>query len=181
MASGSESRAVTAARDAWDGVKKDVEQKQGELAAKTADLSADYGPQGVFRALKGSCAELDSGEYTYELCWMERSTQKSKKSGGGTALGSFARFETVDVDEDVGVDGRGLGRGKRLAMVFEDGQQCWNGPRRSTVVVMACREKDEVWRVVEAEKCVYRMEVGTPAVCEEEDGSVQEKGEKDEL
>lgn len=30
---------------------------------------------------------------------------------------------------------------------------------------MACAEKDEIWKIVEEEKCVYRMEVGTPAVC----------------
>jgi protein kinase C substrate 80K-H len=31
--------------------------------------------------------------------------------------------------------------------------------------VLACAEKDEIWKIVEEEKCVYRMEVGTPAVC----------------
>jgi protein kinase C substrate 80K-H len=32
--------------------------------------------------------------------------------------------------------------------------------------VLACAENEEVWKVTEEEKCVYRMEVGTPAVCE---------------
>ena len=32
--------------------------------------------------------------------------------------------------------------------------------------MLACAEKDEIWKIVEEEKCVYRMEVGTPAVCE---------------
>jgi protein kinase C substrate 80K-H len=33
------------------------------------------------------------------------------------------------------------------------------------MVILACAEKDEIWKIVEEEKCVYRMEVGTPAVC----------------
>ncbi|OBT62677.1 hypothetical protein VE03_07521 [Pseudogymnoascus sp. 23342-1-I1] len=177
---GTESRAVTEARDAYNNIKSDRESRRSELEDKKNDLTADYGPQDVFRALKGSCVDIDSGEYTYELCWMDKSTQKSKKNGGSTQLGTFKRFDTVEVDEDVGADGRGLGVGERLTMVFEEGQQCWNGPKRSTIVVMACREKDEVWRVVEAEKCVYRMEVGTPAVCEDSAGE-QRKPAKDEL
>jgi len=38
------------------------------------------------------------------------------------------------------------------------------------LVVLACAEKEEVWKVTEEEKCVYRMEVGTPAVCGVEGG-----------
>lgn len=46
-------------------------------------------------------------------------------------------------------------------------------------MVLACAETDEVWKITEEEKCVYRMEVGTPAVC----GTVERKTEKakDEL
>jgi protein kinase C substrate 80K-H len=177
--SSSETRAVTEARDAWTAVKNDIQSKQSELSSKRTDLTADYGPQGVFRALKDTCISLDAGEYNYELCFLARTTQKSLKNGGSTSLGDFRRLEKVVVDEDLPADGRGLGSGERWAMVFEDGQQCWNGPRRSTTVVMVCREKEELWKVVEAEKCVYRMEVGTPAVCEE--GAGQKKGVKDEL
>jgi protein kinase C substrate 80K-H len=35
----------------------------------------------------------------------------------------------------------------------------------SALLILACAEKDEIWKIVEEEKCVYRMEVGTPAVC----------------
>jgi protein kinase C substrate 80K-H len=31
---------------------------------------------------------------------------------------------------------------------------------------LACAEQNEIWKVFEEEKCVYRMEVGSPAVCE---------------
>ena len=66
----------------------------------------------------------------------------------------------------LGADGKGLGSGERIALKYENGQHCWNGPHRSTIVVVACAEKDEIWKVAEMEKCVYRMEVGSPAACE---------------
>lgn len=181
---GKESKAVVAARDAYNDVKKQREGLESSIQEKKNDLAKDYGPQDVFRALKDTCTSIDAGEYKYELCWMGKTTQVSLKSHSHTSLGDFRRLEKIYVDEEEGVDGRGLGRGERWQMVFEDGQQCWNGPRRSTRVVMRCREKEEVWRVVEAEKCVYRMEVGTPAVCDETEngnGGEQRMVVKDEL
>lgn len=106
-------------------------------------------------------------------------------------MGNFIRLDRVHVDDDpVPTDGKGLGTGERWAMRYEGGQSCWNGPQRSTLVVLGCSEEGEVWKVVEEEKCVYRMEVGTPAVCESAtaggNGSgngkaASGKGEKDEL
>lgn len=80
-------------------------------------------------------------------------------------MGSFVSFETVSVDDEVPADGRGLGSGVRIALKYENGQHCWNGPNRSTMVILSCAETDELWKIVEEEKCVYRMEVGTAAVC----------------
>jgi protein kinase C substrate 80K-H len=64
-------------------------------------------------------------------------------------------------------------------------QHCWNGPNRSTTVILACSEENEIWKIMEEEKCVYRMEVGTPAVCEVLGGNGGQKkaenGGKDEL
>lgn len=183
-ASGAESRAVISAREAFNDVKKQRESMESNIQTKRNDLSKDYGPNEVFRALKDQCTSIEAGEYKYELCWMGHTTQISLKSQSHTSLGDFRRLEKVFVDEEEGVDGRGLGRGERWQMVFEDGQQCWNGPRRSTVVVMRCKEREEVWRVVEAEKCVYRMEVGTPAVCDDNstgNGNQQQVVVKDEL
>lgn len=97
---------------------------------------------------------------------MDKVTQKSKKGHSQNAMGNFARFETIVVDEELPADGKGLGSGERVAMKYENGAHCWNGPARSVTVVLACAEKEEVWKVREEEKCVYRMEVGTPAVCE---------------
>lgn len=188
VADTTESKAVTEARERLSTAKNELTGSQDELKSHEGDLSTDHGPDEIFRALKGQCVSTDSGEYTYELCWMEKTTQKPKKGGSNTGMGNFVKFDTITVDEELPPDGKGLGEGERVAMRYENGQHCWNGPARSTLVVMACAEKDEVWKVVEEEKCVYRMEVGTPAVCVNGAGKkgaaakpIPENPEKDEL
>lgn len=160
------SKAVSDAKSRLDSANKDLENARKSLTTHQEDLDKDFGPDDVFRALKGQCVSTDAGEYTYELCFMERTTQKPKKGGGHTNMGNFVRLDKVTVDEDLPANGKGLGSGERIAMKHENGQHCWNGPNRSTTVLLACAEENEIWKIMEEEKCVYRMEVGTPAVCE---------------
>ena len=162
---GSESKRVTDARNELRAAEDFLNDNRHHLKEREDDLNKDYGPDDIFRALKDQCISTDSGEYNYELCWLDRTKQKSRKGGGETNMGNFVRLDMVTVDEDVPVDGKGLGSGERVALRYENGQHCWNGPNRSTLVILACAEKDEIWKVVEEEKCVYRMEVGTAAVC----------------
>jgi protein kinase C substrate 80K-H len=176
---GSESPVVASARTAYQTLNDDLGVKQASLGEKQRDLTADYGPEDIFRGMKNKCLSKDSGEYEYELCWMGSTTQKSKKGGGNTGMGNFVRFDKLVVDEEIGADGKGLGKGERLVLKYENGQSCWNGPNRETTVVLGCAEKDEIWKVVEQEKCSYRMDVGTPAVCEG-GGNAKAKA-KDEL
>lgn len=177
----SESKAVTDARNAFEGASRDLDSSRSSLDDQRTDLEKDYGADDIFRALKGACIETDSGEYTYELCWLDRTSQKSKKGGGSTNMGNFVRFSTLEVDEEVSADGRGLGQGERVALLYENGQHCWNGPNRQTTVVLGCAEKDEIWKVQEQEKCMYRMDVGTPAVCGTAAAAKAEEQVKDEL
>ncbi|KIW08043.1 uncharacterized protein PV09_00987 [Verruconis gallopava] len=177
---GGESKAVKDAKDRLNKVSKELNDFKHDLKVHEEDLVKDYGPDDIFRTLRDKCISTDSGEYEYELCWMGKTTQKPKKGGAHTNMGTFTRFDVVNVDEELPSDGRGLGTGVRLAMLYENGQHCWNGPARSTTVIMACAEKDEIWKVIEAEKCVYRMEVGTAAVCNANLPNPAPK-EKDEL
>ena len=178
--SSGESQALTNSRTALQAAKDGLTEIQNNLASHNEDLQKDYGQDDIFRALKEKCLSRDSGEYTYELCWLGRTAQKSKKGGSDTSLGNFVRMGTEMVDEELPVDGRGLGSGERTMLLYEGGQGCWNGPARSTIVVLGCAEKEEIWKVVEAEKCVYRMEVGTVAACGEVNGKAKVGG-KDEL
>lgn len=174
---------MTDARSAYQDVADDLSTKQSSLGEQERDLEKEYGADDIFRALKNVCVSKDSGEYEYELCWLDKTSQKSRKGGGSTGMGNFVRFDKMLVDEEIDADGKGLGKGERLILMYENGQHCWNGPNRQTTVVLACAERDEIWKVWEQEKCMYRMDVGTPAVCEkvEQKRGRGEKGEKDEL
>ena len=152
-----------------------------QLDEHNEDLAKDYGADSVFRALKGQCVDKDSGEYTYELCWLTKTTQKSKKGGGHTNMGNFVSFAIVTVDDELPADGKGVGSGERVALKYENGQHCWNGPNRSSMVILACADKDELWKIVEEEKCIYRMEAGSPAVCGIEVSKDGREQPKDEL
>lgn len=165
-----ESKLVTAAREAFQAVADDLSKKERTLGEEKEDLEKDYGHDDIFRVLKDKCVSTDSGEYEYEVCWLGKTSQKSKKGHANTNMGNFARIDTEMADDEERLDGKSLGRGPRKVMRFENGQSCWNGPQRRTDVWLACAETDEVWRVSEAEKCVYKMEVGTPAVCEDDVG-----------
>lgn len=162
----SESAAVKAARKEAEAAEKEHKNKSKELAKEEDDLRKDYGPQDIFRSLKDTCTTVDQGEYTYELCWMSKTMQKSKKGHGNTGMGNFERIEWQEADEEDRLDGRSLGQGQRMVLKYENGQSCWNGPKRRTDVWLGCAETEEVWRVSESEKCVYKMEVGTPAACD---------------
>ncbi|KAI9850765.1 MAG: hypothetical protein M1838_005098 [Thelocarpon superellum] len=180
---GSESPLVATARTALTSAEDDARHLASEVERHRAELTKDFGPDDVFRALKDTCIERDSGEYIYELCFLSGATQKAKKGGASTSLGRFTAFTRAHVDDaDVPADGKGLGSGERTALQYENGQTCWNGPARSTLLVLACAEHNEIWKVVEAEKCVYRFEGGSPAVCgPAAESSTPAKGVKDEL
>lgn len=174
-----ESKELEDARNALKAAQDSLNDNKNQFTSHQEDLEQDYGIDDVFRALKGQCISKDSGEYTYELCWLDKTRQKSKKGGSQTIMGNFVSMDKVMVDDELPPDGKGLGSGERVALRYENGQHCWNGPNRSTLVVLACAEKDELWKITEEEKCVYRMEVGTPAVCGE--GEQKANTPKDEL
>lgn len=176
-----ESKVVTDARANVESIRRDLEDNQRSLSNHKDDLQKDFGTDDIFRALKGKCIESDSGEYTYELCFMDKTTQKPKKGGGHTSMGTYDGMGTITVDEVLPANGKGLGSGPRITLRYENGQHCWNGPNRRTTAVLACSEENEIWKIIEEEKCVYRMEVGTPAVCESSGSSQAAHIAKDEL
>jgi protein kinase C substrate 80K-H len=75
----SESKAVQEAKKRVDSARKDLEKTQKDRAGHQEDLSKDWGVDDVFRALKGQCVSTEAGEYTYEVCFMEKTTQKLER------------------------------------------------------------------------------------------------------
>ena len=94
-------------------------------------------------------------------------------------MGKFSRISSTVVEElnDAGE----IVSVEKVAIEYEGGQHCWNGPNRSTKVVLECGEENQILKTAEDEKCVYSMLVTTPAVCPggDEDGNAPRS--KDEL
>lgn len=178
----SESKAVTEARDRLKSSQQSLHEIENTLRSHKADLEKDYGPASIFRPLKGVCISKDSGEYEYEHCFLDTTRQKPKKGGASVSLGSFVRIATVAVDE-VSESGE-IVHAQKTSLEYANGQTCWNGPARSTTVILECGQENEILKVREDEKCVYSMIVTTPAVCEggeAEGGVAPRKKQKDEL
>lgn len=175
-----EPKAVTEARNRLKDAESSLKSTRSQLKDRKADLEADYGRDSVFRPIKGKCVSKDSGEYTYELCWLEKTKQRSKTGGSLVGMGDFSKFTTVTVDE-LAPSGE-ITQKERVALEYDRGQSCWNGPQRSTKVILECGENDAILKIAEDEKCVYSMHATTPAVCETSSNNTKAaSSEKDEL
>ncbi|KAF8247762.1 hypothetical protein K440DRAFT_628334 [Wilcoxina mikolae CBS 423.85] len=171
---GNESAAVTAARATLSTAESELSSNKQHIETLEKDISLQLGPSDVFRPLKGTCISREFGEYKYEVCFMDKAYQISRKDNSKTSLGSFERIEMADdssTNEAKGVFETSWEESHEeplsgMSLKYENGQQCWNGPKRSVEVQLYCCAENEIRSVVEAEKCVYRFEVGTPAVCE---------------
>ena len=175
-----ESKAVTEARNALKSAQDDLNDLKNRIRDQRADIEKDYGNASIFRALKGHCISRDAGEYTYEHCFLDRTQQIPKKGGSNVSMGKFVRIASTIVEE---LNEAGdIVTIEKVALEYERGQSCWNGPQRSTRVILECGEQNEILKTAEDEKCVYSMLVTTPAVCAggEEDGNVAPRS-KDEL
>ncbi|KAK9368371.1 glucosidase II beta subunit-like-domain-containing protein [Lipomyces kononenkoae] len=126
-----------------------AERQNNELKSKrenvSKDLAADFGDDDVFRALSGDCMDIESGEFTYQMCFNDKITQKGK-SGGPITLGNFDKIE-----------------GNKI--YFAHGVKCWNGPNRSAIAEMQCGEKNKILSVSEPAMCEYFFKIVTPALC----------------
>ncbi|OOF93699.1 hypothetical protein ASPCADRAFT_7273 [Aspergillus carbonarius ITEM 5010] len=159
----SESKVVSEARDAVKSAEKSLGDMQKQLKDHQSDLETDYGTASIFRALRGVCVSKDAGEYTYEHCFLDQTKQIPKKGGGSTRMGKYVGIGSMSVD--VLNESGDIVPEQRVSLQYANGQGCWNGPARSTTVVLECGEEDAILKVAEDEKCVYSMHVTSPAVC----------------
>ncbi|KAN0025449.1 hypothetical protein ACTFIU_003710 [Dictyostelium citrinum] len=125
--------------------RESLKEKENEIEKIDKMLKSDLGVNNVFIPLYNKCFDLSTKEYTYSVCPYEKASQ------GHTSLGKFESFSD---------------NGK--IMLFENGQQCWGGPKRSLKVFMECGQDNELYDVQEPGKCEYTIKFKTPALCSEE-------------
>jgi hypothetical protein len=114
----------------------------------------DFGPERALASLYKQCVSTQIRQYTYEVCFFDKASQK--EGGSSTSLGSWSSWREGEQHRE---------------MRFEGGQTCWNGPARSAQITLRCGAADgAVARIVSVEepsKCVYSMVVVTPAACQQ--------------
>ncbi|XJO73867.1 hypothetical protein BDV3_004778 [Batrachochytrium dendrobatidis] len=129
-------------------IKKQLDNVNYQMQRITKELDLDYGPEDVFVSLYRQCFEQNHMQYKYKLCFMEDVHQDRVN------LGIFDSW------------GTGESNTKYHEMNFKQGEQCWNGPERSTKVMFSCAQENAILNVQEPNKCEYVIIATTPAVCE---------------
>ncbi|XP_034146604.1 glucosidase 2 subunit beta isoform X2 [Esox lucius] len=146
--------AVSAAEKAAAELKK-VEDAYETVYMEIRDLreklATDYGPEREFLFLYNQCFQLKVHEYFYELCPFNQVTQTSA-SGAEVSLGKWGSWA-------------GSPQHRYSQMKYENGEPCWQGPTRNTVVTLTCGTETALRSVKEPGKCQYVAEFQTPVAC----------------
>ncbi|KAJ7122861.1 glucosidase II beta subunit-like-domain-containing protein [Mycena epipterygia] len=130
-----------------------------------------FGAEGEWKKLDGTCLELDTGDYTYEVCMFDQARQKPNKGGTTFNLGKFSSWNpSPDVQPG--------DPAYYEKQVYDKGTRCWNGPERSVILVLKCGTENTIHTVAELEKCEYQFTGTSPALCLPLDGN---GGQREEL
>jgi len=151
-----------AARKAFNDNDSDLKVVERDIKHLKEMLEKDYGDENVFSVLIGQCFELTDAEYKYKMCPFDHCSQRPKHGGSETRLGGWGSWEG------------GEGADKYNVMKFTGGQQCWNGPARSSIVYLHCGSENVLTAVSEPNKCEYEMHFTTPAICKQPSGAHDE-------
>ncbi|POV94665.1 hypothetical protein PSTT_16731 [Puccinia striiformis] len=146
---------VVKAKTRFNDAQTALQNSKTQLEQTHTKLSQDWGADWEFKKLDQSCLELNHAEYIYEVCLFGDAYQKSS-NGGRTSLGRFSHWNK---------DAPKGSREYYSKQVYTDGAKCWNGPERSVHLEIRCGTKNELYSVMEPEKCEYLMKMTSPAVC----------------
>ncbi|KAL5968565.1 Glucosidase 2 subunit beta [Taenia solium] len=129
----------------------------------------DYGPDNGFMMLtepSTGCLEVQDKEYIYSLCTFKEIRQRSRhRSSGGTLLGLWSGWVSHPEDSVSWTREEKLAKLPYDEMLYEGGEQCWNGPSRSVKVKVACGAENRLMSAEEPSRCTYKMRLETPAAC----------------
>lgn len=147
--------AATEARKEFMEAERHVREIESNIRNIQQSLEKDYGLQQEFATLDGECVEYEDREYVYTLCLFQKATQKSKNGGSEVGLGNWGEWAGPDDN-------------KYSIMRYLNGMNCWNGPNRMTTVTIHCGLENKLLTVTEPYRCEYKMDVSTPAACDNE-------------
>lgn len=156
-----EAALLHAAVDKIEEEMRKMRERAQELRAGLSPSSA-YGPDHVFLAWQDKCFEREDKEHKYEVCPFKEAKQ------GWVLVGKWAGWGKRRPGPDAG-DTVVLNKPEDMgrSMFFNEGQQCWNGPKRSAAVELKCGREDRIVEVSEPSVCVYDLVMETPLLCDE--------------
>ena len=137
------------AKKAWSAANTEIKDLEKDLELVENVLTMDFGEKDVFAAMFEECYSTEIGKYEYEFCPFGKAQQKEGSSS--TNLGKFKGFGYNDKRE--------------VKMVFDEGQKCWNGPKRSVTITFECSVENAIVYVNEPSTCTYVMTFETPLAC----------------
>jgi hypothetical protein len=166
--------AANACFEKAEASQRDLLNKKSDLQSRITTLESrlgrDYGGMDdVLRTMEGKCMKKAFTHYEFEICHFDKVQQ----------------YEHGSVIARLGEWGHWQGTGEERFMSYENGDQCWNGPRRSTKVKIICGADDDIIAVDEPNRCSYVMKIKSPAACRQEEADAILAGiadtSKDEL
>lgn len=144
------------ARESVDELDASIKDVESQLAPVEDLKTKDFGPGKLWYAVKGECVQYDNGEYVYKVCFHEGATQTSNIDSRSTRLGTFERFgKRRDAHDST-----------YKYLLYTNGDQCWNGPKRSVQVHLQCGPETKILSISEPSKCEYEMELESPFGCD---------------
>lgn len=127
------------ARRLFENSERELRNIEKDIEDIKKKLELDLGTNSEFASMIDQCFEFEDREYVYKLCPFDRTIQKSKNNNGETSIGNWKSW--------------GDGENKYLQMKFDNGLGCWNGPQRSTNVILSCGIENKLISVTEPNRC----------------------------
>ncbi|GMK53438.1 hypothetical protein CspeluHIS016_0100240 [Cutaneotrichosporon spelunceum] len=168
---------VAAARDKFNAAERELGNVRSAISSAEDTLGQIetklwFGPDGEWKKLDGTCVDTVAGDYTYELCFFGRATQKSNKDHSSNNLGHFVEWNPAAQPGEHAYYTR---------MAYRNGAKCWNGPMRSVNVELECGKENALLAITEPEKCEYLFKATSPALCWPLDGAKAPKVQEEEV
>lgn len=124
--------------------KRKLTKLESDIKDYKEDLTRNYGPNDILRAVAGSWINSRNGEYEYRVGLLDSVYQDNNH------LGVYKDFDS-----------------STNSLVYTEGHRCWNGPKRSARVKLICGSESKILQVSEPEKCEYHIDLATPLGCQE--------------
>ncbi|KAI5966852.1 uncharacterized protein KGF55_000261 [Candida pseudojiufengensis] len=115
-----------------ENLEKELEKIEQKIKVIKTNLSLNYGPDNILRAYDSITISKKLGGYNYRINLLDGIYQDD------VFIGKFKEF-------------------KDDKLFYNNGDRCWNGPKRSATVEFICGEGPDLISVSEPEKCHYHF------------------------